>query len=111
MEGVLAYPDLERLPLTLELGVICTPQATIAGQIAALARKGTKAAVVITAGLGELRQAMLDAARPNLTQILGPNCLGLIAPGLTLNASFAHIAPLPGNVAFVRNPARWRPRC
>ncbi|HEY9347450.1 MAG TPA: GNAT family N-acetyltransferase, partial [Inquilinus sp.] len=65
---------------------------------------------MITAGFGEgdgqtegtaLRQAILDAARPHLLRVLGPNCLGLMAPHHGVNASFAHIAPLPGELAFV----------
>ena len=49
-----------------------------------------------------LQQAMLDAARPHLLRVLGPNCLGLLVPGATLNASFAHDAGArPERLAFV----------
>ncbi|MBX9605808.1 MAG: bifunctional acetate--CoA ligase family protein/GNAT family N-acetyltransferase, partial [Gammaproteobacteria bacterium] len=48
-----------------------------------------------------LRRALLDAARPALLRILGPNCLGLLAPAAKLNASFAHLAPRTGSLAFV----------
>jgi acetyltransferase len=107
--GVLAYPDVAALPLTPDLAVICTPPAPIPGIIDALGRRGTKAAVVITAGLdklqgpagGDLQQAMLDAARPHLLRVLGPNCIGLLVPGLRLNASFAHTGALPGTIGFV----------
>ena len=51
--------------------------------IAELGARGTKAAVVITAGFGELgergralQQAVLDAARPHLLRLVGPNCIG-----------------------------------
>jgi acetyltransferase len=44
---------------------------------------------------------MLDAARPNLLRILGHNCVGLIVPGIKLNASFAHAPALPGRLAFI----------
>ena len=47
------------------------------------------------------KQAMLDAARPTLMRILGPNCVGLLAPHARLNASFAHIPARPGELAFV----------
>jgi acetyltransferase len=72
-----------------------------------LARKGARAAAVITAGLKQiaggtsLEQAMLAAARPGLLRILGPNCLGLLVPGAGLNASFAPGNALPGSLAFV----------
>ena len=76
--------------------------------VAALGVRGTKAAVVITAGFGELgeagrrlQQAMLDAARPHLLRIVGPNCVGIIVPPLGLDASFSHLAPPPGDIALV----------
>ena len=44
---------------------------------------------------------MLGAARPHLLRLLGPNCVGLLVPGVELNASFAPSAALPGKIAFV----------
>ena len=96
------YPDVAALPLVPELPVICTPPATVPALVAALARAGTKAAVVLTAGLDAAqKQAMLDAARPALLCILGPNGLGLLVPHAGLNASFAHIDAQPGELAFI----------
>ena len=90
------------LPLIPDLAVICTPPATVAGLIAELGALGTRAAVVLTAGLSPVQKtAMLDAARPHLLRILGPNCIGLLAPHIGLNASFAHTDALPGELAFV----------
>jgi acetyltransferase len=107
--GVLAYPDVSSLPEIPDLGVICTPPATVPSLIDALGSRGAKAAVVLTAGLAReqgadgrsLHQAMLDAARPHLMRILGPNCVGIMIPGVALNASFAHTHPAPGHIAFV----------
>ena len=72
-------------------------------------KAGARAAVVVTAGLSSdkgtdkqrLHQKMLEAARPHCVRILGPNCLGLLIPEIGLNASFAHVQALPGQVAFV----------
>ncbi len=109
IHSVTAYPDVASLPMAPELAVIATPPDTVPGLIAALGERGTKAAVVITAGFGEgaraeghaLRQAMLDAARPNMLRVVGPNCLGIMVPGSNLNAGFAAAAPMPGHLAFV----------
>lgn len=107
--GLPASATVEALPQAPDLAVICTPPATVPGLIAELGRRGTRAAIVLTAGLrtlaapggATLEQAMLDAARPHRLRILGPNCLGLLVPGLRLNASFAHVAARPGRLAFV----------
>ena len=109
IQSIAAYPDVASLPVAPDLAVIATPPATVPGLIAELAAKGTRAATVITAGFGEtsgkdgaaLQQAMLDAARPHLLRIIGPNCLGVMVPPIGLNAGFGHMAPLPGNLAFV----------
>ncbi|MCE2858537.1 MAG: bifunctional acetate--CoA ligase family protein/GNAT family N-acetyltransferase [Oxalobacteraceae bacterium] len=102
------YPDVASLPQTPELAVIATPPATVPKLITQLAQRGTRAAVILTAGMdGDYgdgrthRQAMLDASKPYIFRVLGPNCVGLLAPALRLNASFAPTDALPGKVAFV----------
>lgn len=51
--GTLAYPDVASLPLVPDLAVICTPAETVPGLIAQLGARGTKGAIVISAGFGE----------------------------------------------------------
>lgn len=102
LDGHRCYAHVADLPQVPELAVICTPPATVAGLVAELAARGTRAAVVLTAGMSaEQKQAMLDAARPHLLRLLGPNCIGLLAPHIGLNASFSHIDAMPGDLAFV----------
>jgi acetyltransferase len=44
---------------------------------------------------------MLDAARPHLLRIVGPNCFGIMVPARGLDATFGHLAAKPGKLAFV----------
>jgi acetyltransferase len=44
---------------------------------------------------------MRQAARRFALRILGPNCIGLLVPGIGLNASFAHVGARSGGIAFV----------
>jgi acetyltransferase len=102
LDGVPVFASTTDLPSAPELAILCTPPKTVPGLIAELAKLGTRAAIVVTAGLSAAqKQAMLDAARPHLLRVLGPNCLGLLNPKLGLNASFAHTDALPGELAFV----------
>ena len=109
IDGHPCFPDVASLPEAPDLAVIATAPETVPPLIAQLGERGTKAAVVITAGFGEggstrgeaLRDAMLAAARPHLLRIVGPNCFGLMLPRVDLNASFVQIQPLPGRLAFV----------
>ena len=96
------FASIDELPETPELAVIATPPNTIPALIGALGEKGTRAALVITAGLGpELRQAMLNAAQPTCLRIIGPNSLGLWVPGIGLSANFGMARPAPGKLAFL----------
>jgi len=100
--GEPAYRSVASLPEAPDLAVICTPADTVAGLIGELGERGTRAAVVLTAGLGAARKkAMLEVARRHLLRVLGPNCLGLLAPHAGLNASFSHVGARPGTLAFV----------
>jgi len=108
LEGMPVYPDVASLPRVPDLAVIATPPAAVPQLVAELGTCGTRAAVVITAGFGELgaagralQQATLDAARPHLLRLVGPNCVGIMVPGIGLDASFSHLAPPDGDIAFV----------
>jgi acetyltransferase len=75
--------------------------------VAELRDKGAKAAIVVTAGFGEgrdrqgqpLAKALCEAA--GNMRIVGPNVLGLMVPGIGLNAGFASRQPLAGDLAFI----------
>lgn len=107
--GLPCYPDVARLPQPADLGVVCTPPAAVPGVVGALGRQGARAAVIVTAGFAEDREArgsalqaeLLEAARAHRMRILGPNCVGLLVPGIGLNASFAHRGAEPGRLGFV----------
>lgn len=109
VHGIMAYKDVASLPLTPDLAVIATPPDTVPALIGELGARGTRAAVILTAGfaegeakVGRERAAqLLGAARPYLLRVVGPNCLGIAVPGIGLNATFAPAALLPGNIAFL----------
>ncbi|HTW51245.1 MAG TPA: CoA-binding protein, partial [Stellaceae bacterium] len=108
LAGLTVYPDITSLPDAPDLAVIVTPPANVPELITKLGARGTRAAVIITAGFGEvgdagkaLQQATLDAAEPHLLRLIGPNCVGIMVPGVGLDASFSHLAPPPGTLAFV----------
>ena len=102
IDGVTAYARTADLPAVPDLAVICTPPDTVAPLVAELGAFGTRAAIVVTAGLTkDQKQAVLDAARPHTLRLLGNNCIGSMSPRIGLNATFAHADALPGQIAFV----------
>ncbi len=102
LDGQPCFAGVSALPFTPDLAVLCTPPDTIAGLVGQLGARGTRAAVVITAGLTpEQKQAALDAAQPHTLRLLGPNCIGLLSPHLGLNASFTQANARAGELALV----------
>ncbi len=104
LNGRPCYAAVKDLPSVPDLAVIMTPADTVPGLIGDLGAKGTRAAVVLSAGLTEqngLRQKMLDAALPHLLRIVGPNGIGLMLPHAKLNAGFFHMAAAPGDIALL----------
>ena len=106
--GVRTYATPAQLPAVPDLAVICTPAPGIPALIGELGARGTRAAIVLSAGLegaadsgGTLCAATLDAARSCGLRLLGPNCIGLLVPHIGLNASFAHVGARAGGIAFV----------
>jgi acetyltransferase len=107
--GLRCYRNVADLPQAPDLAVLCTAPRTIPGLVAALGERGTRAIVILTAGLdavpdGEehsLVQQALAAAGAHGIRLLGPNCLGLILPPLGLNASFAPGMIASGRLAFI----------
>jgi acetyltransferase len=102
--GLTCYARAADLPEAPELAVIMTPPQTVPRLIGELGARGTKLAVVITAGIGDkdgLRQRMLDAARPHLLRVIGPNTIGILSPRADLNASFVHIAAPRGRLGLI----------
>ncbi len=107
--GVLAYPDVASLPRTPELAIVCTPPRTVPEIVDELGARGTRAALVVARGLGALRddqgrtleERTLAAAKRHGVRLLGGATLGILVPGIGLNASFSRVRAHPGSIGFV----------
>ncbi len=113
IRSTLSYKSVAELPVTPDLAVIATPPATVPALVAELGARGCRAAIIVSDGFGQsgshfggpegeaLQAAMLAAARPHLLRLIGPNSLGLLSPGIGLNASLAPATPAAGDIAFL----------
>ncbi|MDP9195678.1 MAG: acetate--CoA ligase family protein [Pseudomonadota bacterium] len=99
ISGHKCWPDAQSLPDTPDLAIIATPPQTVPRLVSDIGARGTRAIVIITAGVDT--DAVLKAAEPFGTRIIGPNCFGLMIPPLDLNSSFGHLDPPSGNLAFI----------
>ncbi len=109
VQGIQAYPSVKDLPKTPDLAVICTPARTVPDIVRECGEAGILGLIIISAGFKEAgeegkeleRRLREEVARFKGMRVIGPNCLGIIVPGLNLNASFAGATPKPGHVAFI----------
>ena len=82
--GHKAYPSMESLPGPAALALICTPANTIPDLLGQCGRNGTKGAIILASGFGEvddagakLGQEVLEAAQKANVRIVGPNTSGI----------------------------------
>lgn len=109
VQGIHAYRDIPSLPHAPDLAVICTPSSTVPALIRQLGEVGTRGVVIISAGFREVgeegrkleRQVLEEQKKFPGMRIMGPNCLGIIVPGISLNASFAAATPSKGHIGFI----------
>jgi acetyl-CoA synthetase (ADP-forming) len=85
--GRTAYPSIAATPRPAELAIMAIPAAMVKGTIAACAKAGVNAAIVITAKFSDagpegsaLEAEIVRIARAAGMRLIGPNCLGLISP-------------------------------
>jgi acetyl coenzyme A synthetase (ADP forming)-like protein len=107
--GVRAYPSVLDVPDDIDLAVICVPAAVAPEVVRQCAEKHTGGLVVITAGFAEagsegagVERDLVRLAHRHGMRIVGPNCMGVIntRPGVSMNATFSPVAPVPGSVAL-----------
>lgn len=107
VQGRPAVPSIGAVAGPVDLAVIVTPAETVAGIVAECAAAQVRGAIIMAAGFqeagpaGRQRQADVLAAAAGRVRLLGPNCLGVMAPPVGLNATFSAEAPAPGRLAFL----------
>ena len=123
--GVLAYPDVASLPVPPDLAILTTPLEEAPGLISQLGQRGARAALLLSREIMQdhrgdheallsqemlqkypdqgksLRQQILDAAKPYLLRIMGPDHLGYFVSASSVNASLNHQRPLAGQIALI----------
>jgi acetyltransferase len=107
--GIPCYPDVKSLPKTPDLAVIMIAAKFVPQVIRECGEAGINGIIIMSAGFKESGaegkaledQAKAEKAKFPDMRIIGPNCLGILVPGLNMNVSFADGMPKKGHVAFI----------
>ena len=108
VQGIQAYASISQVPRKIDMAIIAVPAKAVPETMRQCGEAGVAGVVIITAGFKEigpagveLEQEIAAIADEYGVRILGPNCLGYARPPLNLNATFAHVVPGSGRVAFI----------
>jgi acetyl coenzyme A synthetase (ADP forming)-like protein len=105
--GLPCYPDVKEVPGPVDLAVLVIPPKACLPTLEVLAARGTRSAIVISAGFKEvggegteIEKALRARVRELGMRVVGPNCLGVIDTQSRLNATFAAGMPPAGAISF-----------
>jgi len=105
IDGLATAASLRELKEPPDVVVVAVAPTAVLQVIEEAGEIGASTAIVITAGLGHgegsIAQAVQAAARKTGLRIVGPNCLGVVAPATKFNATFASRMPLAGDLALI----------
>lgn len=106
--GAKCFALIEDLPEAPELLVIASPAQSVIPLIEAAAKRGTRHALVLSAGFAEAgdegkarSKELLATLKRTRLRMVGPNCIGLMRPAIGFNATFANTQPRAGHLALI----------
>src|SRR4029079_4610626 len=103
IDGRKSFRDVQSLPFVPDLIVVTAPAPSIPGIIEQAGQRGGAGPGGISCPtwhhVRSLAEPTANAARAHKMRILGPNSLGMMFPGVGLNASFAARHPSSGSLA------------
>lgn len=93
IDGLRAYPSVAALPEPVDLAILLVPHHKSLPVLKECVQRGVKGVVLFTAGFGEtgtqqgqaLERELEALARESGMRIIGPNCMGIYAPGSGLS--------------------------
>ncbi len=106
--GLEAFPSVTAVPHPVDQVIFTIPAGQIPAAIAECGRKGARAGIVISAGMGELGEQgkdlearMVAEARRAGMVLVGPNGQGVACPKAKLYPWMPAFLPPPGPIAFI----------
>lgn len=106
--GIVCYSNITEVSEPIDLAIIAIPARIVPEIVEECGKSGVEDIIIVSAGFKEigeegrkLEEQIREIRMRHGMRILGPNCLGVIRPGVSLNASFLKANPKPGKIAFI----------
>ena len=106
--GYKTYPKITDIQEKIDLAIIAVPSPIVLQVTKDCAKKQVEGVIIISAGFAEigkkgkkLQGKIAKVLQEKSISLIGPNCLGIIKPKISLNASFSLATPQAGGIAFV----------
>jgi len=119
--GMKVYPTVNEIAAPVDLAVVITPPSTVPAIIEECARKGVKAAVIVSENFAdaggdgaELQQRLVDITTHSSIRIIGPNTVGVFnaANGFTtIPYPFGYDKVRKGGIAYCSQTGIVLPQC
>lgn len=100
------YRNIQEISSSVDLVIVAVPANGVLKVVQESIEKGVLAIIIISSGFREAGNIQKEEEIRNLCDkadvaLLGPNCLGVIHPYSSMNASFATRIPKAGSIAFL----------
>lgn len=106
--GKKTYSSVLDIKENIDLAIVAVPAKIVFEIIKQCCQKKVGGIIIISAGFAEtgkrgkiLQEKIKNECLKNNIHFIGPNCLGIIRPSQSLNASFAPSMPNSGEIAFI----------
>ncbi|MDE2209684.1 MAG: CoA-binding protein, partial [Betaproteobacteria bacterium] len=108
IRGQVAYPTLAAIGKPVDLAIVATPPHAVIEVLESMSAGKVGVAIVMTAPSAPDRRTgrawsreVAAAAKRSRVRVIGPGALGVVRPGIGLNATYCAPAALPGRLALV----------
>jgi acyl-CoA synthetase (NDP forming) len=110
--GFKAYKSVLDVSEPIDLALIVAPTKVVPQLVEDCGKKGIRHVICVTAGFAEIgnqdgREVLYQTAKKYGIHIFGPNCIGVISPGINLNCSPVPHAPPKGHVGLISHSGSW----
>ncbi len=106
--GLKCFSSILNIKERIDLVIVAVPAKIVPQVIEQCCQKKVGGIIIVSSGFSEkdkqgglLQEEVKTMVQKAKIPLIGPNCLGILRPSVSLNASFAPCTPKKGKIAFI----------